>query len=67
MVLPQIVGVPLFFDLFVVHGGRGVATLTAYYGDLVRTFPDVIHLFGTFYVGNDDGLGLDLLVRTAGS
>ena len=34
MVLPQIVGVPLLFDLFVVHGGEAVITLATYSADL---------------------------------
>ncbi|KAM2033040.1 hypothetical protein ACFX1T_014987 [Malus domestica] len=56
MVLPQIVSVPLLFDLFVVYGGDSVITFTAYSANLVRTFPDVIHLFDLFVVVGDDGL-----------
>ena len=55
MVLPQVVGVPLLLDLFVVHGGEGVITLAAYSADLVCSFPDGIHLFGAFSVGSDEG------------
>ncbi|KAB2632286.1 hypothetical protein D8674_028533 [Pyrus ussuriensis x Pyrus communis] len=44
-------GVPLLFNLFIVHGGEGVATFVAYSVDLVWTFPDRIHLFGTFSSG----------------
>ena len=40
MVLPQVVGVPLFLDLF---------------ADLVWTFPDVILLFRAFSASNDEG------------
>ncbi|KAB2597434.1 hypothetical protein D8674_000354 [Pyrus ussuriensis x Pyrus communis] len=36
--------VPLLFDLFVVHDGKGVITLAAYFIDFVRTFLDGIHL-----------------------
>ncbi|KAB2600287.1 S2-RNase [Pyrus ussuriensis x Pyrus communis] len=45
-------GVPLLFDLFVIHIGEGVTTLAAYFVDLVRTFPDRIHLFGAFSAGS---------------
>ena len=55
MVLPQIVGVPLLFDLFVVHGGDNVTILATYSVDLVRTFPYGIHLFGAFSAGSDEG------------
>ncbi|KAB2622479.1 hypothetical protein D8674_024661 [Pyrus ussuriensis x Pyrus communis] len=53
-VVGEIVGVPLLLDLFVVHGCEGVVTLAAYFADLVRTFPDGIHLFGTFSSGSDE-------------
>ena len=55
MVLPQVVGVSLLLDLVVVHGGECVITLVAYSADLVRAFPDEIHLFGAFSAGNDEG------------
>ena len=55
MVLPHIVGVPLLFDFFVVHGGEGVPTLAAYSVDLVRTLPDGIHLFRPFSGGSYEG------------
>lgn len=35
MVLPQVIGVPLLLDLFVVHGDEDVITLSAYSADLV--------------------------------
>ena len=54
MVLPQVVSVPLLLDLFVVHGGEGVITLAAYFADLVRTFPDGIHLFGALSMDSDE-------------
>ena len=54
MVLLQIVGAPLLFDLFIVHSGDGVATLTAYSAYLVRTFLDMIHLFLAFSSGSDE-------------
>ena len=53
MVLPHIVGVPLLFDLFIVHGSEGVITLAAYSADILPTFVDRIHVFGVFYAGND--------------
>ena len=37
------------------HGDEGVITLAPYYADLVRTFPDGIHLFGAFSTGSDEG------------
>ncbi|KAB2623412.1 S2-RNase [Pyrus ussuriensis x Pyrus communis] len=44
-------GVPMIFDLFVVHGDEGLTTLAAYSAHLVRTFLYEIHLFGAFVVG----------------
>lgn len=55
MVLYQILGIPLLFNLFVVHGGKGVTTLIAYFADLVLTFLYEIHLFRAFYAGSDEG------------
>ena len=54
MVFPQIVGVPLLFDLFVIHGGEGVITLAAYSVDFVRTLPNMIHLFEAFSSSSDE-------------
>lgn len=59
MVLPQIVSIPLLFDLLVVHGSEGVITLTAYSANLVQTFLDEVHLFGAFHAGNDEGFSQD--------
>ena len=44
MVLSQVVGVPLLFDLLVVHSSEGIASLAAYSADLVRPFPNRVHL-----------------------
>ena len=55
MVLPQIVAFHCFFIFLSFHGGEGVITLAAYSVDLVRTFPDMIHLFGAFSAGSDEG------------
>ena len=40
MVLSQVVGVPLFFDLLVIHSSEGIASLAAYSSYLVRPFPN---------------------------
>ncbi|KAM2234589.1 hypothetical protein PS1_013056 [Malus domestica] len=46
----------IFFSIFLpLHGGEGVITLAPYSADLVRTFPDGIHLFGAFSAGSDEG------------
>ena len=61
MVLLHIVGVPLLFNLFVVHGGEGVATLATYLAGLVRTLLDEIHLFGAFFMGSDEGFSYEYI------
>ena len=45
-----------FFSIFLpLHGGEGVITFAPYSADLVRTFPDGIHLFRAFSAGSDEG------------
>ena len=56
MVLPQVVGVPLLFDLLVIHGGGGVAPLVAYSADLVRSFPNRVYLLRSLPLRSDESL-----------
>ena len=56
MVFLQIVGVPLFFDLLIIHGGEGVASLAAYSADLVRSFLNGVHLLRSLPSCSDEGL-----------
>ena len=55
MVLLKIVGVSMTFRSFYRFIVARVITLVAYSADLVRTFPDGIHLFGAFSAGSDEG------------
>ncbi|KAM1794262.1 hypothetical protein ACFX11_034757 [Malus domestica] len=38
IVLPQVVGIPLFGDFFIAHSGEGVTASSAYLADFVWTF-----------------------------
>ena len=54
MVFPQIVGVPLLLDLFIIHGSKSITAFAADSVDLVRTFPDGVHFFRAFSAGSDE-------------
>ena len=45
------------------YGDEGVIVLATYSADLVRTFPDGIHIFGAFSAGSDEGFSYDQFSR----